>query len=67
MDGDQTYPALNGDNLYFGLGVPGNTVWATNVSGGPAVQQVDPAIIDTAQLVAAFPAFPLPLGNIGGR
>ncbi len=66
MDSDQTYPALNGDNLYFGLGVPGNTVWATNVTGGPAVQQVDPAIIDIAQLVAAFPAFPLPLGNIGG-
>jgi uncharacterized repeat protein (TIGR01451 family) len=66
MDGDQTYPALNGDNLYFGLGVPGNTIWATNVSGGPAVQQVDPAVIDIAQLVAAFPAFPLPLGNIGG-
>jgi uncharacterized repeat protein (TIGR01451 family) len=66
MDSDQTYPALNGDNLYFGLGVPGNTIWATNITGGPAVQQVDPAIIDIAQLVAAFPAFPLPLGNIGG-
>jgi uncharacterized repeat protein (TIGR01451 family) len=66
MDSDQTYPALNGDNLYFGLGVPGNTVWASNVTGGPAVQTVDPAVIDVAQLVAAFPAFPLPLGNIGG-
>src|SRR5438270_4803170 len=66
MDGDQTYPALNGDNLFFGLGVPGNTVWATNVTGGPATQQVDPAIINVAQLVAAYPAFPIPLGNVGG-
>ncbi|HEX4602437.1 MAG TPA: fibronectin type III domain-containing protein [Candidatus Angelobacter sp.] len=66
MDSDQTYPALNGDNLYFGLGVPGNTIWASNVTGGAAVQTIDPAIINVAQLIAAFPAFPIPLGNVGG-
>lgn len=62
MDTDQSFPALNGDNIYFGMGAPGNVFWATNVSGGPATQQVDPTILSFAQIALAIPAAPA-LGN----
>lgn len=59
---DQTFPALNGDNIYFGMGAPGNVFWATNVSGGPATQQVDPSLINFGQIALAIPNAPA-LGN----
>ncbi|HKD81008.1 MAG TPA: fibronectin type III domain-containing protein [Candidatus Angelobacter sp.] len=58
VDGDQNYPALDGDNLYFGMGAPGNDFWATNVSEGPAAQQVDPTFMSFAQLALVLPSTP---------
>lgn len=65
MVSDQQYPQLNGNNLYFGLGVPGNVVWAGNVAGA---QTIDVTFINTAQLPQPLPpATPFPgLGNFGG-
>jgi uncharacterized repeat protein (TIGR01451 family) len=65
LDGDQNYPALDGDNLYFGMGAPGNDFWVTNVTGGPAVQQFDPSLMNFAQLAAVLPTTPA-FGNEGG-
>jgi uncharacterized repeat protein (TIGR01451 family) len=36
LEGDQRYPATNGNNLYFGVG--SQIAWVGNVAGGPAGQ-----------------------------
>lgn len=36
VEGDQRYPATNGNNLYFGVG--SQIAWVGNVAGGPAGQ-----------------------------
>jgi uncharacterized repeat protein (TIGR01451 family) len=36
LEGDQFYPATNGNNLYFGVG--SQIAWVGNVAGGPAGQ-----------------------------
>jgi len=63
VNSDQFFPQLNGNNLYFGLGAPGNVVWVGNVAAGAAGQTIDLTLIDTTQLPPP-PQFP-PLGNIG--
>jgi Fibronectin type III domain/Domain of unknown function DUF11 len=64
MVGDQQFPQLNGNNLYFATTAPGQVFWAGNVSGA---QTLDLTFINTAQLPQpAAPAAPFPpLGTFG--
>jgi hypothetical protein len=64
MTGDQQFPQLNGNNLYFATTAPGEVLWAGNVSGA---QTLDSALINSAQLPQpATPATPFPpLGTFG--
>jgi hypothetical protein len=58
MVGDQQFPQLNGNNLYFATAAPGQVFWAGNVSGA---QTLDLTFINTAQLPQpAAPATPFP-------
>jgi len=64
LTGDQQFPQLNGNNLYFATTAPGQVFWAGNVSGS---QTLDLTYINTAQLPQPAPPatqFP-PLGTFG--
>jgi len=46
MHGDQFYPAVNGNNLYFGVG--SQVAWVGNVAAGPVGQTLDLTYMNTA-------------------
>lgn len=56
LHGDQVYPAINGNNLYFGIG--SDVAWLGNVAGGPAASTLTLTYMNTAGIVPA-PAPPL--------
>ncbi len=51
---DQTYPAINGNNLYFALS--GNVAWMGNVSGGSSGQTLSQIYLNSAQFSPALKA-----------
>ena len=53
---DQIYPAVNGNNLYFGLGT--DVAWVGNVTGGSSAQTITLSYTNSAQSAN-------PLSNVG--
>ena len=49
--GDQFYPAVNGNNLYFGVG--SQVAWLGNVAGGPAGSTLTLTYMNTAGIAPA--------------
>ena len=51
LHGDQFYPNINGNNLYYGTG--SQVTWVGNVAAGTAAQTLDTTYMDTAGITPA--------------